>query len=108
MWEKGGDVHASLKKKLRFLCEHGREKQVGAYVRNQNLLNPNFEKESKLRGNCEKNHSHMKKTCEFNVQGIRYEAKELYMIKRFVSYQFILFTNIMRGMENIQCSSSYI
>jgi hypothetical protein len=27
----------SLEKKLRFLYEHGREEQVGAYFRNQNL-----------------------------------------------------------------------
>jgi hypothetical protein len=108
LWKEGGDVHAPLEKKLEFLCEHGREEQVGAYVRNQNLLNPNFEEESKVRGNCERNHAHMKSTCDFHVQGIRNETKELYMIKRFVSYQFILFTNIIRGMENIQQSACYI
>ena len=108
LWEKGGDVHASLSDKLEFLCQQGREEQVGAYVRNQNLLNPNFEEEYKVRGSCERNHSHMKATCNFTVHGIRNESKKFYMMKRFVSYQFILFTNIMRGMTNIQCSSCYI
>jgi len=108
LWEKGGNVHAPLSDKLEFLCQHGREEKVGAYVRNQNLLNQNFEEESKARGSCERTHSHMKATCNFNVHGIRNEAKKLYMMKRFVSYQFILFTNIMRGMANIQCSSCYI
>jgi hypothetical protein len=106
-WKEGGDVGAPLEKKLEFLCEHGREEQVGAYVRNQNLLNPNFEKESELRGSCERTHAHMKATCDFTVKGIRNESKKLYMIKRFVSYQFILFTNIMRGMPNIHQSACY-
>jgi hypothetical protein len=108
LWEKGGDVHASLSDKLEFLCQHGREEEVGAYIRNQNLLNQKFEEESKGRGSCERTHGHMKATCNFTVHGIRNETKKLYMMKRFVSYQFILFTNIMRGMTNIQCSSCYI
>ena len=54
LWKEGGDVHASLEQKLEFLCEHGKEKQVGAYVRDQNLLNPKFEEESKVRGSCER------------------------------------------------------
>lgn len=108
LWEQGGDVHAPLSEKLEFLCQQGREEQVGAYIRNQNLLNQKFEEESKERSSCERTHSHMKATCNFTVHGIRNESKKLYMIKRFVSYQFILFTNIMRGMANIQCSSCYI
>ena len=108
MWREGGNVHTPLPQKLKFLYEHGREEQVGAYIRNQNIQNPNFEEECKLRGSCERNHSHMKATCNFEVRGIRNEAKELYMIKRFVSYQFILLTNIMRGMVDIQRSSCYI
>jgi hypothetical protein len=108
LWEEGGDVHASLPAKLEFLCEQGREEQVGAYVRNQNLLNPTFEEDSKLRGSCERTHAHMKATCNFRVHGIRNETKKLYMLKRFVSYQFILLTNIIRGMTNIHCSSCYI
>ena len=108
LWAEGGDVHAPLSEKLEFLCEQGREEQVGAYVRNQNLLNPQFEEERKERGSCERTHSHMKATCNFEVKGIRNEAKDLYMLKRFVSYQVILFTNMVRGMTNIHCSSCYI
>jgi hypothetical protein len=108
LWKKGGDVHASLLDKLKFLYEHERKEQVGAYIRNQNILNPKFEEECKGRGRCETTHAHMKATCRFDVHGIRNESKGLYMIKRFVSYQFILFTNIMRRMESIQCSSCYI
>jgi hypothetical protein len=106
-WKEGGDVHSPLEKKLEFLCEHGQEDPVGAYVRNQNLLNQKFEKECEERGDCERTHAHMKVTCDFSVKGIRNESKKLYMIKRFVSYQFILFTNIMRGMLNIHQSACY-
>jgi hypothetical protein len=108
LWKEGGDVHAPISKKLEFLCQHGKEEQVGGYIRNQNLLNPNFEEECKGRGDCERTHSHMKATCDFTMHGIRKESKKLYMLKRFVSYQCILITNIMRGMTNIHCSSCYI
>ena len=81
LWKKGGDVHAPLPDKLEFLCEHGREEQVGAYIRNQNLLNQKFEEECKGRGSCERIHAHMKATCNFDVHGIRNETKKLYMIR---------------------------
>ena len=107
MWKEGGDVHAPLEKKLEFLCEHGREEQVGAYVRNQNISNQKLKDEGKERANCERNHSHMKRTCDFCVEGIRNQSKKLYMIKRFVSYQFILMTNMMRDISSIQKSAGY-
>jgi hypothetical protein len=108
LWQKGGDVHASIEEKLKFLCEQGREEQVGGYLRNQNLFNQKFEEESKERGNCERTHAHMKATCNFSVYGIRRESKKLYIIKRFVTYQFILLTNMIRGMTDIHNSSCYI
>jgi hypothetical protein len=108
LWKKGGNVHASIEKKLEFLCLNGRTEQVGAYLRNQNVMNPKFEEESKDRGDCERTHAHMKATFDFRVHGIRWESKKLYMIKRFVSYQFILLTNLMRGMTDIHNSSCYI
>ena len=42
--------HSPLPDKLEFLCEHGREDQIGTYVRNQNILNPKFKEEYKLKG----------------------------------------------------------
>jgi hypothetical protein len=42
MWKKGGNIHDSIDDKLFFLFNNGREKQVGMYLRNQNLLNSNF------------------------------------------------------------------
>ena len=38
----GGDVHASMKNKLKFLYENGRRKQVGMYIRNQNISDESF------------------------------------------------------------------
>ena len=108
MWKDGGNVHAPLDEKLEFLYKHGRKEQVGAYFRNQNITNQKFQEEYKSRSDCERNHSHMKATCNFTVHGMKNQSKEFYMIRRFVSYQFILLTNIMRGMVNIQNSSCYL
>ena len=108
MWKVGGNVHAHLCEKLNFLYEHGREEQVGAYFRNKNLVNQDFQEEYKSRSDCERNHSHMKATCDFTVHGVKNQSKEFYMIRRFISYQVILLTNVMRGMVNVQQSSCYI
>jgi|GEM_PF-4978176 len=41
MWRKGGDVHASLDEKLRFLYKNGRFEQVGMYLGTYLSLIPN-------------------------------------------------------------------
>ena len=37
-WKIGGDVHAPMEDKLKFLYEIGRREQVGMYLRNQNIV----------------------------------------------------------------------
>ena len=108
LWNKGGDVHKPLLDNLEFLYEQGRVEQVGAYFRNINLTNPHFQEECKGRSVCERTHSHMKATCNFTVHGMQHQSKELYIIRRFVTYQLIIMTNIMHNMTNIQNSACYV
>ena len=70
-WIIGGNIRDSIENKLLFLMENGRERQVGMYLRNKNLLNPNFKNEYKSRGDCERTHSHMKRMFNFKVKWIQ-------------------------------------
>ncbi len=38
-WRKGGNAQMSLTEKLVFLCKNGKREMVGAYLRNQTILN---------------------------------------------------------------------
>ena len=71
MWKIGGNVRDSIENKLLFLFNNGREKQVGMYLRNQNLKNPYFKEEYKSRSDCERTHSHMKRMFNFRVKWIQ-------------------------------------
>ena len=42
-WKIGGDVHALMEDKLKFLYEVGRREQVGMYLRNQNIVDKLFQ-----------------------------------------------------------------
>ena len=42
MWKISGDVHASMEKKLKFIRKW-KEKQVGMYLRNQNISDESFD-----------------------------------------------------------------
>ena len=61
-WNKGGDIHQSSEYKLQSLYDHGREKQVGIYLRNLNSLDKNFSSKCKNRSQCERKHKHIKDT----------------------------------------------
>src|SRR5660397_138020 len=53
-WKIGGDVHAPMEDKLKFLYEIGRREQVGMYLRNQNIVDKLFQDLYKKRAECEK------------------------------------------------------
>src|SRR5664280_3809731 len=59
-WNIRGDFHAPMEDKLIFLYEIGRRKQVGMYLRNQNILDKLFQAMYKKRAECEKIHGHIK------------------------------------------------
>jgi len=107
MWKKGGDIHASLDKKLWFLYEHDRSKQVGMYFRNLGINNPNFDKVYRKRSKCEAIHAHIKDTVTFNVRGIRFRSKELYALVNFISYQLLLLTNIQNNVNPVNAFRFY-
>jgi hypothetical protein len=94
MWKLGGSIHMSLEEKLRFLYEHGREDQVGAYFRNQNLEDVTFDVSYQNRKECERINGHIKETVKFDVRGVPNPSKELYTKLSFVAYQMLLLTNI--------------
>lgn len=107
MWKKGGNIHASLDKKLRFLYKNNRAEQVGMYFRNLTINNPNFDEVYRKRSKCESIHAHIKDTVTFNVRGIRFRSKELYALVNFISYQLLLLTNIQNNVKPVNAFKFY-
>jgi len=107
MWKKGGNVHDSIEDKLNFLYNNGRKKQVGMYLRNLNILNPNFKIEYKSRGDCERTHSHMKRMFNFRVKWIQNRSKEFYIALNFIAYQIVLLARLLNKETDIQDLSNY-
>jgi len=108
MWKKGGKITDTIENKLKFLYINGRKRQIGMYLRNQNLLNPNFKSEYKSRSDCERTHSHMKHTFNFRVKWIQNRSKELYMTLNFIAYQTLLLTRLVNNETDIQDLANYI
>ncbi|GCC10297.1 hypothetical protein IPdc08_00320 [archaeon] len=93
--------------KLRFLYKHGKAEQVGAYFRNQNLLDDNFGESYKERSECERINDYIKDTVKFNVKGIPNDSKELYNKLSFVTYQIMILNNIQNGIEPVNSFARY-
>src|SRR5664280_1506073 len=89
-WKLGGDIHAPMDNKLKFLYEIGRKEQVGMYLRNQNIRDESFEEQYKKRAECEKTHGHIKGTVKFDIRRIRNVSKKLYSLLSFVAYQLMV------------------
>ena len=106
-WIIGGNIRDSIENKLLFLMENGRERQVGMYLRNKNLLNPNFKNEYKSRGDCERTHSHMKRMFNFKVKWIQNRSKEFYMALNFIAYQTVLLARLFNNESDIQDLAKY-
>ena len=65
------------------------------YIRNQNILNPNFKNLYKSRGDCERTHSHMKRTFNFSMKWIQNRSKEFYAALNFIAYQTVLIADFL-------------
>jgi len=89
-WKLGGDIHAPMDNKLKFLYEIGRREQVGMYLRNQNIRDESFEEQYKKRAECEKTHGHIKGTVKFDIRRIRNVSRKLYSLLSFVAYQLMV------------------
>jgi hypothetical protein len=107
LWKSGGSIHDSIKDKLRFLYAHGREEQVGMYLRNQNLLDPSFRDIYSNRGDCERTHNHIKSIVKFDIRGLRQESKRLYVIMNFVVYQILLLGHLQNNITPAQHFTQY-
>ena len=94
MWEIGGDVHANIEVKLKFLYENGRKEQVGMYLRNINMRDELFQNLYKKRGECEPKHGHIKDVVKFDIRRVRVESRKLYSLLSFVSYQLLVLTEL--------------
>lgn len=108
MWKLGGSRDMKIDEKLRFLYEHGRQEQVGMYLRNQNLKNKTFPDSAKLRKECERIHEHIKATVKFNVRYVREKSRELYTKASFVVYQLLLLTNLQNSIKPANAFGNYI
>ena len=99
-WKIGGDVHASMKNKLKFLYENGRKKQVGMYLRNQNISDESFNEQYQKRDECEKIHGHIKCTVKFDIRRVRNESRKLYSLLSFIAYQLLVLTEKQNKVGN--------
>jgi len=108
MWKLGGSVHMKYEKKLRFLYENGREKQVGMHLRNHNIEDEEFDDDYSLRGECERIHNHIKRVMKFDIRGFRNESKKMYSIMNFIAYQLLVTTNLQNGVKETNSFANYV
>lgn len=99
-WKMGGNVHAPMKEKLKFLYEIGRIEQVGMYLRNQNISDKLFQALYKKRAECEKIHGHIKQVVKFDIRRTRNGSKRFYSLLNFVAYQLLVLTELQNKVEN--------
>ncbi|AKB36412.1 hypothetical protein MSSAC_1822 [Methanosarcina siciliae C2J] len=100
MWKIGGDIHATMENKLKYLYENGREEQVGMYLRNQNISDEGFDEQYKKRSECEKVHGHIKDTVKFDIRRERNKSRKLYSLLSFIAYQLLVLTEIQNKTGN--------
>jgi hypothetical protein len=93
-WRIGGDIHALMENKLKFLYEIGRKEQVGMYLRNKNIIDEAFEGQYKKRDECEKMHGHIKGTVIFDIKRVRTKSRKLYSLLSFIAYQLLVLTEM--------------
>lgn len=107
MWKEGGSIHDTLGNKLEFLYKHGRSEQVGMYLRNQNLNDPNFDGTYAQRTDCERTHNHIKSLVKFDVRKICNASKRLYVLANFVVYQILLLGHLQNKILPVQQFAHY-
>ncbi len=104
----GETPHSPLNTKLKFLYENAREKQVGMYLRNQNMKDEKFQKKKDTRQDCERFHKHAKHILKLDVRSIRKESRKLYIMMSFVVYQLMLLANLQNKINNMNSFVNYI
>lgn len=102
MWKSGGSIHVSLGEKLEFLYKQGRADQVGMYLRNLNLSDPDFEEVYAQRTDCERTHNHVKSVVKFDVRKVNNSSKRLYILAKFVVYQILLLGHMQNKILSVQ------
>lgn len=107
MWKLGGSIHESLEKKLEFLYKHCRAEQVGMYLRNRNLDDPDFDAVYAKRTDCERTHNHIKSLVKFDVRKVRNASKRLYILANFVVYQILILGHLQNKILPVQQFSHY-
>ena len=75
MWKIGGSITATLRQKLEFLYSNERQQQVGMYLRNQSVADPQFSDVYAKREDCERTHNHIKATLKFDVRRVSVECQ---------------------------------
>ena len=89
-----------MKNKLKFLYENGRKKQVGMYLRNQNISDESFNEQYNKGDECEKIHGHIKCTVKFYIRRVRNESRKLYSLLSFIAYQLLVLTEKQNKVGN--------
>lgn len=107
MWKEGGSIHDTVENKLEFLYKHGRAEQVGMYLRNRNLNDPNFDETYAQRTDCERTHNHIKSLVKFDVRKVCNTSKRLYVLENFVVYQILLLGHLQNKILPVQQFAHY-
>lgn len=107
MWKQGGSLTATLRQKLEFLYANGRQEQVGMYLRNLNMVDPEFSDVYSKRGDCERTHNNIKSIVKFDVRKVRNESKRLYVLANFVVYQILLLGHLQNNIKPVQQLGHY-
>ncbi len=99
-WRIGGDVHAPMENKLKFLMRLEGKEQVGMYLRNQNIRDESFDDQYKKRAECEKIHGNITGTVKFDIRRVRNGSRGLYSLLSFIAYQLLVLTEIQNKVGN--------
>ncbi|MCC4767415.1 hypothetical protein FXW07_12505 [Methanosarcina sp. DH1] len=63
-------------KQTQISIQDWKEKQVGIYLRNQNMKDETFDYQYKKRAECEKIHGHIKGTVKFDIRKVRNQSRK--------------------------------
>lgn len=99
--EQGISIRDSLNRKLNFLYsqEERRKEQVGAFLRNQVIINGLDEEVFSLRKHQERIHDHIKDTVKFDVRGVNNEYKKHHIAWSFITYLMLSLTALQNELN---------
>ena len=78
------------------------------YIRNKNLEDKTFPESYNLTKECERTHGHIKNTVKFDVRRIIDESRELYVKLNFITYQLLILTKLVNGIEPANAFQNFI